>query len=84
MRTTIQALVLLLAAGVPAAQSPASDKTAVQEANDQFVREWTKAAMHWDINQRLQRMENLKSPADQRAINCSTCHRGAVDPHEPQ
>ena len=24
------------------------------------------AAMHWDINQRLQRMENLKSPPDRR------------------
>jgi hypothetical protein len=42
------------------------------------------AAMHWDINQRLARMENLKSPADARAINCGTCHRGSVDPHEPQ
>jgi hypothetical protein len=42
------------------------------------------AAMHWDINQRLQRMDNLKSPPDQRAINCGTCHRGSVDPHEPE
>ena len=41
------------------------------------------AAMHWDINQRLQRMENLKSPPDRRAINCGTCHRGSTDPHEP-
>ena len=41
------------------------------------------AAMHWDINQRLKRMENLKSPPDQRAINCGTCHRGSTDPHEP-
>ena len=41
------------------------------------------AAMHWGINQRLQRMENLKSPGDQRAINRGTCHRGSTDPHEP-
>jgi hypothetical protein len=42
------------------------------------------AAMHWDINQQLRRMQNLKSSEDERAINCATCHRGAVDPHEPQ
>jgi hypothetical protein len=28
-------------------------------------------------------MENLKSSGDDRFINCSTCHRGNTDPHEP-
>jgi hypothetical protein len=41
------------------------------------------AAMHFEINQRLRRMENLKSSGDDRFINCSTCHRGNIDPHEP-
>jgi hypothetical protein len=41
------------------------------------------AVMHFDINQRLRRMENLKSNGDDRLINCSTCHRGNTDPHEP-
>lgn len=36
------------------------------------------AVMHRDINQKLQSMENL--PVKKRAINCSTCHRGKVDP----
>ena len=40
------------------------------------------AAMHWDINQRLARMQNLKSEPNDRPINCATCHRGAIDPHE--
>src|SRR5262245_739537 len=153
VRTTIQALLLMLAIRVPSVQAPADDKTAVQQANDQFVKDWTKriagresepagqvfenirldwfkrtpagtlleimdggyakalgvrcthchdehdfasdekrakraaremAAMHWEINQQLARMQNLKSPEDERAINCATCHRGAVDPHEPQ
>jgi Photosynthetic reaction centre cytochrome C subunit len=42
------------------------------------------ATMHWGINQRLARMQNLRSSADERAINCATCHRGAIDPHESQ
>jgi hypothetical protein len=37
------------------------------------------AVMHRMINQQLKKMENLK-PKEGRAINCSTCHRGAVDP----
>jgi hypothetical protein len=41
------------------------------------------AVMHWDINQRLRRMENLKSSENDRLINCATCHRGKVDPHDP-
>ena len=42
------------------------------------------ATMHWGINQQLARMQNLRSSADERAINCATCHRGAIDPHESQ
>ena len=38
--------------------------------------------MHWDINQQLAQMQNLRSSADERAIYCATCHRGAIDPHE--
>jgi hypothetical protein len=42
------------------------------------------ATMHWGINQQLARMQNLRSSADERAINCATCHRGVIDPHEWQ
>jgi hypothetical protein len=42
------------------------------------------ATMHWDINQRLAKMENLESSPEDRFINCATCHRGATDPHESQ
>jgi formate-dependent nitrite reductase cytochrome c552 subunit len=38
------------------------------------------ARMHRMINEQLQKMENLERPADERSINCSTCHRGAVSP----
>jgi len=38
------------------------------------------AAMHRSINERLREMKNLDSESDRRAINCSTCHRGSVDP----
>lgn len=38
------------------------------------------AVMHRMINEQLRKMENLETPSDERAINCSTCHRGAVDP----
>jgi hypothetical protein len=37
------------------------------------------AAMHRGINEQLKKMENL-TPDPNRAINCSTCHRGAIDP----
>lgn len=40
------------------------------------------AAMHRMINQTLREMKELEDPADKRAINCSTCHRGSVDPHD--
>ena len=38
------------------------------------------ALMHRQINDQLRKMQNLQTPAAQRAINCSTCHRGAIDP----
>lgn len=41
------------------------------------------AAMHRLINQQLRGMKELEAPADKRAINCSTCHRGAVNPMAP-
>jgi hypothetical protein len=40
------------------------------------------AAMHWDINQRLAKMQNLEGAPEERFINCATCHRGSTDPHE--
>jgi len=39
------------------------------------------AAMHRQINQELRKMQNLQTmPPESRAINCSTCHRGSIDP----
>jgi len=38
------------------------------------------AVMHRSINQQLRGMKELTSDAQSRAINCSTCHRGAIDP----
>jgi Photosynthetic reaction centre cytochrome C subunit len=38
------------------------------------------ARMHRMINEQLERMENLDTPAADRSINCATCHRGAVSP----
>ncbi len=35
--------------------------------------------MHRSINEQLGKMQNLE-PRPQRAINCSTCHRGAINP----
>ena len=40
------------------------------------------ATMHHDINQQLGRMTNLEGSAEDRFINCATCHRGSVDPHD--
>jgi hypothetical protein len=42
------------------------------------------AAMHRMINQQLEAMKELEDPADKRAINCSTCHRGSIDPHKSE
>ena len=41
------------------------------------------AVMHHGINQQLARMEHLEGPPQDRFINCATCHRGRVDPHDP-
>jgi hypothetical protein len=39
------------------------------------------AVMHRMINEQLRKMQNLQSkPAESRAINCSTCHCGAINP----
>jgi photosynthetic reaction center cytochrome c subunit len=38
------------------------------------------AAMHRRINEQLATMQNLEPKPQGRFINCSTCHRGAVDP----
>ena len=40
------------------------------------------AAMHRTINQTLTQMKELEDPPEKRFINCSTCHRGKVDPHD--
>ena len=42
------------------------------------------ATMHRMINQQLREMKDLDDPPDQRAINCSTCHRGSNDPRETE
>jgi Photosynthetic reaction centre cytochrome C subunit len=41
------------------------------------------AAMHRTINEQLKTMKNLETQPDKRAINCSTCHRGAINPMAP-
>lgn len=38
------------------------------------------AAMHRSINDQLAKMQNLGPRPQGHFINCSTCHRGAVDP----
>ena len=38
------------------------------------------AAMHRSINDQLAKMQNLEPNPEGHFINCSTCHRGAVDP----
>ena len=38
------------------------------------------AAMHRMIIEQLGKMQNLETKAQERAINCSTCHRGAINP----
>ena len=40
------------------------------------------AVMHHAVNQALAKMENLEHPPEERFINCATCHRGRLDPHE--
>ena len=38
------------------------------------------ALMHGDINQQLVKMQNLAPNPNGHFINCSTCHRGQIDP----
>lgn len=38
------------------------------------------AAMHFAINQQLAKMQNLAPNPQGHFINCSTCHRGGIDP----
>jgi hypothetical protein len=38
------------------------------------------AAMHRSINDQLAKMQNLEANPQGYFINCSTCHRGSVDP----
>jgi hypothetical protein len=39
------------------------------------------AYMHKAINDQLQKMQNLDLKPEQRFINCTTCHRGAINPN---
>lgn len=38
------------------------------------------ALMHFSINQQLAKMQNLAPNPNGHFINCSTCHRGQIDP----
>jgi hypothetical protein len=38
------------------------------------------AVMHKMINDQLAKMQNLELKPEERFINCSTCHRGAINP----
>lgn len=38
------------------------------------------AEMHHNINEQLGKMQHLDPAKKQHFINCSTCHRGAIDP----
>lgn len=38
------------------------------------------AVMHRMINQELRKMQNLETKPEERAINCSVCHRGTINP----
>jgi len=38
------------------------------------------AVMHFSINQQLAKMQNLEPNPNGHFINCSTCHRGQIDP----
>ncbi len=42
------------------------------------------AVMHRTINQTLAKMKDLESEPDERLINCATCHRGMINPHDAQ
>ena len=38
------------------------------------------AVMHRSINEQLAKMQNLEPRPEGRFINCSTCHRGSINP----
>jgi Photosynthetic reaction centre cytochrome C subunit len=38
------------------------------------------AVMHRSINDQLRKLQNLELEPEKRLINCSTCHRGAINP----
>src|SRR5689334_2941115 len=38
------------------------------------------ALMHFDINQRIAKMQNLEPNPNGHFINCTTCHHGQIDP----
>ena len=38
------------------------------------------ALMHFEINQKLAKMQNLEPNPNGHFINCTTCHRGHIDP----
>ena len=40
------------------------------------------AVMHRAINEQLGRMQSLEIAPQERLINCSTCHRGSVNPRD--
>jgi hypothetical protein len=40
------------------------------------------AVMHRAINEQLSKMQSLEIAPQERLINCSTCHRGSVNPRE--
>ena len=40
------------------------------------------ALMAVSINDTLKKMENLEGKPEERFANCTTCHRGHVNPHE--
>lgn len=42
------------------------------------------AAMHRSINEQLAKMQNLEPNPKGHFINCTTCHRGAVNPNSPE
>ncbi len=42
------------------------------------------ALMHFSINQQLVKMQNLEPNPNGHFINCSTCHRGHIDPMAQQ
>ena len=41
------------------------------------------AVMHRGINEQLSKMENLEPNPEGHYVNCTTCHRGAVNPNAP-